>query len=234
MPTTREIFSTQPFVRVGNIIGDRLDSETATAVFDYTGNDTVERNFVIDPTAVYHGEANKAFKITFAANGPMYAVTAAADGETVYASIAVTIPGELLPITAQVGDEDGVGGEVGDDADLDAYIQNHIRISQSGRVKLRPSTNLFPNPVIANGEGADKTVTIDLDRIDKGAKVILTYTFEGAPDYAGATIGDETETLTVDGVVKEVSGFVIETTVPVRDGTIDSGDSCCGNIGCRW
>ena len=38
--------------------------------------------------------------------------------------------------------------------------------------------------------GNGKRVTIDLDWINKEAKVILTYTFEGAPDYEGVVITD--------------------------------------------
>ena len=31
-------------------------------------------------------------------------------------------------------------------------------------------------------------VKIDLDWINKGGKVVLTYTYEGAPNYLGATV----------------------------------------------
>ena len=63
----------------------------------------------------------------------------------------------------------------------------------------------------------DKVVTIDLERIDKGAKVILTYTFEGAPDYAEAVVVDDN--LPPTGIGDEVTAFSVTTSVPVRAGT---------------
>ena len=84
-----------------------------TAFDNYPGNDTVERNFEItgpastDPLVVYENEANKVFKITYTAKGPMYTV---GTGEnTRQASIAITIPNDLLPALTEVGDEDGIG-----------------------------------------------------------------------------------------------------------------------------
>ena len=207
---TATIFSTQPFVRVGNIIGNRRGTEAVP----YVGSDTVERNFEItgpastDPLVVYENEANRVFKITYTAKGPMYTVMQDAD-TTHPASIVITIPDHLLPSTTEVVDEDG-DGDPGQEADLTAYIRNHIRVTQSGRVKLRPSTGAL-NPAI--GDGIDgKTVTIDLDWINKDAKVILTYTFEGAPDYA-AVITDDEATRPGDD-----TAFTIMTTVPNRAG----------------
>ena len=79
--TTAEIFSTQPFVRVGNILGEHGSDETMTteAGIQYHAQDTIERKFTItdgdgDDGIVYDGESNKVFKVEFVANGPMYTI----------------------------------------------------------------------------------------------------------------------------------------------------------------
>ena len=76
-----EIFSTQPFVRVGNILGEH-GSDDHNLVADgiqYHAQDTIERKFTItdgddDGGIVYEGESNKVFKVEFVANGPMYTI----------------------------------------------------------------------------------------------------------------------------------------------------------------
>ena len=100
--------STQPFVRVGNILGDRdYDDPNADHSnkegLQYFGSDQVAREFKItsrvstDPLIVYENEANKAFKITFEANGPMYSIPDQADTPVTHpAAIRVTIPNEVL------------------------------------------------------------------------------------------------------------------------------------------
>ena len=89
--------STQPFVRVGNILGDRVNSRVETADFQYFDQDTIERKFTItdgddDGGIVYEGESNKVFKVEFVANGPMYTIKPPDDGAVQQASITVTIP----------------------------------------------------------------------------------------------------------------------------------------------
>ena len=74
-----EIFSTQPFVRVGNILGNRADNDDAVVGLQHYNQDTIERKFTItdgddDGGIVYEGESNKVFKVEFVANGPMYTI----------------------------------------------------------------------------------------------------------------------------------------------------------------
>ena len=101
-----QIFSTQPFVRVGNILGDRVN-QGDTAAVEYYDQDTIERKFTItdgddDGGIVYEGESNKVFKVEFVANGPMYTIMDADGTIAQQASIAVTIPAELLPTPDQL------------------------------------------------------------------------------------------------------------------------------------
>ena len=197
-----EIFSTQPFVRVGNILGNRVDDDGVAADVQHYGQDTIERKFTItdgddDGGIVYQGESNKVFKVEFVANGPMYAIGANK------ASIAVTIPEELFPTVPQLG------AAVEDNQT--EYVQNHIRVTTSGRAK-RSGPPVVDNEAVGTGQ----VVTINFDWINKGAKVVLTYTYEGAPDYEGAVVRVDLIPAS-GGVTAEVTAFDAETTVPQTD-----------------
>ena len=78
----------------------------------YFGSDQVAREFKItsrvstDPLVVYENEANKAFKITFEANGPMYSIPDQADTPVTHpAAIRVTIPNEVLPLALLISSQ---------------------------------------------------------------------------------------------------------------------------------
>ena len=74
------MYSSQPAVRVGNILGEEgngtvnNDGDGDRAYIQYYGPDLVDRAFTIDPMDVYSGESNIDFTMTFEAKGPMYAV----------------------------------------------------------------------------------------------------------------------------------------------------------------
>ena len=97
---TPMVRATQPNVRVGNILGTRVDDSVAAGVVHY-GRDQIDRAFTITPDIAYEGETDETFRVTYAAKGPMYSITAAADGGgavTSQASIAIIIPSELLSV----------------------------------------------------------------------------------------------------------------------------------------
>ena len=63
-----ECTQSQPAVKVGNILGERganteagEDHDTSTAGVQYHGPDQIAREFTIEPTDVWQGEANKNF-----------------------------------------------------------------------------------------------------------------------------------------------------------------------------
>ena len=60
------------------------------------------------------------------------------------------------------------------------------RVQPSGNLDVAVSSVLILMPRLRLLD--DGLVTINLDRIDNGAKVVLTYTFEGGEDYGNATI----------------------------------------------
>ena len=45
--------------------------------------------------------------------------------------------------------------------------------------------------LLSRMDTAGQVVTINFDWLNKGAKVVLTYTYEGAPDYEGAVVVDD-------------------------------------------
>ena len=186
--------------------------DTTRAYTQYYGPDTVDRTFTVLPADVYEGESNKTFTITFEAKGPMYA-----------SEIVIPIPTFLLP--------SGVDLTAARET-LEKYLEDHITVIASGRVqpsgKLDAVTEFM---VDIDGEGAK--VTIPFTRIDNGAKVVVTYKFEGAPDYPTSMIRDDTKTAAQDNATEadetltEVSTFVdpnklslITVTVPGRNGIV--------------
>ena len=93
-----QVYSSQPAVRVGNILGEKgngaggnNDDDNERAYIQYYGPDLVDRAFTITPMDVYSGESNIDFTMTFEAKGPMHAV--GSDMVT----ITVPIPTALQP-----------------------------------------------------------------------------------------------------------------------------------------
>ena len=193
--TTDRVYSKQPAVRVGNILGEKggVDGDANRAYTQYYGPDTVDRTFTVLPADVYEGESNKTFTITFEAKGPMYG-----------SSIVIPIPAQLRPFPADL-----ILPET-----LASYLADHITVTASGRVQ--PSGKLDVG-ILATDEvivGADGLVTIPFTRIDNGAKVVLSYEFEGAPDYPtsmilndGKTAVDDLATDANESITTEVSAF---------------------------
>ena len=79
------MYTTQPVVRVGNILGTVLtivatlnDDGSDTGVHHY-GPDQIARDFTITPDIVYEGETDKTFRVSFTAKGPMYSILPDAD-----------------------------------------------------------------------------------------------------------------------------------------------------------
>ena len=74
------MYTTQPVVRVGNILGTRTDDSTTLnddgfdeGVHHY-GPDQIARDFTITPDVVYEGETDETFRVSFTAKGPMYSI----------------------------------------------------------------------------------------------------------------------------------------------------------------
>ena len=195
-------YTTQPAIRVGNILGTRTDDSSADGVHHY-GPDQIARNFTITPDVAYEGETDETFKVSFEANGPMYStrVVDPADPDKFVigqqASIVIIIPQELQDRTAD-----------GDDA-VPLSAQN---VSVIARGRVLPSGNL--NVVTAGTEAnpevvisdSDNRVTINLDRIDDGATITLTYHLRGQdnndtdPEVAGDGVDDEDSLIKVADV----------------------------------
>ena len=161
---TARVYTTQPVINVGNIVGNRTDDSAADGVHHY-GRDQIARDFKVEPDVVYEGETDKTFKIVYTANGPMYSIKAADGTVSQQASIVVTIPSELQA------------------ADVDLSAQN---VSVLARGRVLPSGNLSvgltadsPEVVLA---ADNTTATINIDRIDMGATITLTYHLRGQDD----------------------------------------------------
>ena len=159
---TPKVYSRQPAVRVGNILGERgsFDNDNTRAYIQYYGPDLVDRAFAFKPDDVYSGESNIDFTMTFEAKGPMYAVGTALVG--------ITVP---IPLGLRVHGDDAVGPAA------ITYYEDHITVTATGRVS--PSGSLDAG----SDAGSEFTVTdagvvtINFQRIDKGAKVVLEYDF---------------------------------------------------------
>ena len=203
---TKREYSSQPAVRVGNILGEKGGDDDDTgadsrAYIQYYGPDLVDRAFTITPMDVYSGESNIDFTMTFEAKGPMYAVGSG------MVTITVPIPAALLP------NEDDLGSNnLNNEADAQAYLQSHISVTATGRVS--PSRRLTASDFTV----VDGNLAINFKRIDKGAKVVITYKFEGGEDtdYPNTVVGEETLTPADDlatdkneSETDEVSAFTV-------------------------
>ena len=229
--TTADDYPPQTVINVGNILGTRTDDSTADGVVHY-GRDTIARDITVTPEVVYEGETDKTFKVTYTANGPMYSVLddLVTEGrpdvdESQQASIIVTIPAEL---------QDRTTG-------LTAVPLSAQNISVIARGRVQPSGNLSvglaatdpaDNPEVVIGETAvtGTPVTININRIDMGATITLTYTLRGqdtsdtGDEVAGDGIPDAASLIavsliSVDAAARDmmVSAFEVTTTVPEAD-----------------
>ena len=211
-----EIYTTQPTIRVGNILGTRTDDSTADGVHHY-GRDQIARDFKIEPDVVYEGETDKTFRITYTANGPMYSITPSADVTAPeQASILITIPPELqdrttganaVPLSAQ-----------------NVSVIARGRVLPSGNLSVGPeATDPDPDPEVVIDATAG-TARINIDRIDMGATITLTYHLRGQ-DADENEETDPESLIDVDSVADDaardmmVSAFEITTTVPEADAT---------------
>ena len=206
-------------VRVGNILGEKGskdDDTTYRQYIQYYGADTVDRTFTVEPADVYQGESNKTLTITFEAKGPMYD-----------SSIVIPIPPELQP------EEDDL---IAASETLEEYLKDHITVTASGRVQ--PSGKLDADTeftVDTTGSPTDPVpITIFFTRIDNGAKVVLSYEFEGAPDYPTSMIVDDKKTAADDpatplpvneSITTEVSTFALNTKLPLITTSVGGADA---------
>ena len=216
--STDRVYSKQPSVRVGNILGEKgsNNDDTTRAYTQYYGPDTVDRTFTVEPADVYQGESNKTLTITFEAKGPMYD-----------SSIVIPIPPELQP------EEDDLTAA---NETLEEYLKDHITVTASGRVQ--PSGKLDADTeftVDTTGSPTDPVpITIFFTRIDNGAKVVLSYEFEGAPDYPTSMIVDDKKTAADDpatplpvneSITTEVSTFALATKLPLITTSVGGADA---------
>ena len=73
-------YTTQPVIRVGNILGSRIDSSDGLNAdgFDegvhHYFQDQIARDFTITPDVVYEDETDETFRIVYTAKGPMYSI----------------------------------------------------------------------------------------------------------------------------------------------------------------
>ena len=178
------------------------------------GRDTIVRDFEVEPDTVYEGETDETFKVVFAANGPMYSIlTTDADSNVIVdttkqVSILIEIP------TA-----------------LQSAILSDDNINVIARGRVLPSGNLSVGPTADNTADNPEVVivgnvaTINLNRIDDGATITLTYSLRGDNDGDGEV--DEGALITVPlsdlGSDKTVSAFGIDTNVPNRTGAALAG-----------
>ena len=181
---TPKVYSRQPAVRVGNILGERgsFDNDSTRAYTQYYGPDLVDRAFAFKPDDVYSGESNIDFTMMFEAEGPMYAVGTAL--------VEITVP---IPVALRVNGTDA--------ADPIAYYEDHITVTATGRVSPSGSLDARSEFTVTD-EGAGVRVTIKFQRIDKGAKVVLEYDFEGADDYPNTVVVDDELTPANDPVYR--------------------------------
>ena len=212
-------YTTQPNINVGNILGVRIDNDADRDGFQHYGRDTIARDFTITPDIVYEGETDETFKVTLTAKGPMYSILTTEDSivdGTKQASIAIIIPPEIQAT----------------DAPLSA--QN---VSVIARGRVLPSGNLSVGPEALDDEADPEvvidatanTATINLNRIDNGATITLTYNLRGVDnndaegEVSGDGVNDEDSLISVDlteaDAIKDmmVSAFDITTTVPEAD-----------------
>ena len=180
---TARVYSKQPSVRVGNILGEKgdgtgdvdFDDDSTRAYIQYYGPDLVDRAFGFMPMDVYAGESDIDFTMTFEAKGPMYAVNPAIE------PVAITVP---IPEALRVSNIDAT-----DDVAQIAYYESHIAVTATGRV--RPSGRLDAGSEFT--VTAEGLVTINFSYLNMGAKVTLTYDFEGGEDtdYPNTAVGEE-------------------------------------------
>ena len=211
VPATGMVRATQPNIRVGNILGTRTDDGVADGVQHY-GRDQIDRAFTITPDIAYQGETDEIFRVTYTAKGPMYSIKDAADAITItqQAAINITIPGELLSVPL-------------DDGNIDVIARG--RVQPSGNLSVGNLTVGATEVVITTpgDSGTDGVVTVNLDRIDDGATITLTYHLRGqddANDHRLVMEMDDADSLirVPDGNVSTVSAFTITTDVPVAAG----------------
>ena len=84
---TDMVYTTQPVIRVGNILGNRTDDSAALnadgfdeGVHHYL-QDQIARDFTITPDVVYEDETDETFRIVYTAKGPMYSIVLSADDD---------------------------------------------------------------------------------------------------------------------------------------------------------
>ncbi len=196
-----------PVIRVGNILGlvlgqqnadgNATDHDGTTDGIQYHGPDRVARNFTITPGTVYEGETNKTFRVSFTAGGPMYAI-----GENKVA-IEVGIPAELQSGAGLTKDNIGViargpvspGGRLDED-DLDGAITDDDDIDQ---VEIAADNS---------------SVTINLDRIDIGGTITLTYELESDGPNVDPDTGLITRPTALPGSDPKLSAFTASIQIP--------------------
>ena len=167
-----------PVIRVGNILGlvrgdphvddDSADVDSTRDGIQYHGPDRVARNFTITPPTVYQGETNKTFRVMFTAGGPMYALG------TAKVVVTVGIPAALQSAAGLTKDNISVitrgptspGGRLDED-DLDTAVTDDDAIDQ---VEIA-ADNL--------------SVTINLNHINMGGTITLTYELENDDANSG-------------------------------------------------
>ena len=213
---------TAPFVRVGNILGRRIDTlldaddNPDSIGLQYYGPDTIARDFTITPEVVYEGETDETFRVTFSANGPMYGILNEDpdDADEIIVEhptvITITIPNEI---------QDRITTSSTPPGDPVLLTAANVKVVARGRVL--PSGNLSVSATEGDEvviDDADGTVTINLDRIDDGATITLTYNLRGRDI-------DEDDEADTDSLIivpanndSDVSAFTIMTTVPTNAG----------------
>ena len=146
---TLKLLADQPNVRVGNILGTRIDDADA----DNATPDTLKRNFTIKPGVVYQGEEKRNFTIEFKAPGPMYGNDTA--GGT---GITITIPNGIRP----ANDTDITGNNVS--TDRPGLTRTNVAYTASAGTIVIPFDEVK----------TDQTITVSYS-VDVGATA-TTYT----------------------------------------------------------